>query len=125
MFGRMKDPVEGTATIVSCSAFTEPGLENNDRPGFEVTLEAQVVVVAEGLEPTAVHWVTNFPQSQLPLVEGQTLPVVVDRRNPKRLKLAPGFKEQAKAGAKRALDDAADADRRRAEELAARMRAAE
>ena len=44
----MKDPAEGTATVVGYEAFTTPGLENNTRPGFEVTLHAQVVVQAEG-----------------------------------------------------------------------------
>jgi hypothetical protein len=122
MFGHMKDPVAGTATVVSYEAFTEPGMASNQRPGFTVTFHAQVVVVAEGVEPTAVEWITNFPQSELPLPPNAQLPVIVDRHNPRHLKLADGFAKNAKAAAvaaEHAGDQAAGAQ---AAALAATMR---
>jgi len=122
MFGHMKDPVAGTATVASYEAFGTPGLSGDQRPGFEVTLDAQVVVQAEGLEPTAVHFVTNFPQSALPLFAGSVLPVVVDRKNPKRLKLAPEFATQAKQAAEESERATKQASRDQAEALAESMR---
>lgn len=122
MFGRMKDPVQGTATVVTYDAFTAPGLENNTCPGFEVTLQAQVVVQADGLEPTAVELITNFPQSELPLQPNSVLPVTVDRKNPKHVKLDPNFAKQAKSAAKQAAQDTTRTAHDQAEELAASMR---
>ncbi len=122
MFGHMKDPAEGTATVTSYQAFTTPGLENNARPGFEVTLHAQVVVQADGLEPTAVDFITNFPQSELPLRSGAVLPVTVDRKNPKHVKLDPNFVKQAKIGAEARLADVARSASDQAQQVAASMR---
>jgi hypothetical protein len=118
----MKDPAEGTATVVSYQAFTTPGLENNTRPGFEVTLHAQVVVQAEGLEPTAVEFITNFPQSELPLQNGAVLPVTVDRKNPKHLKLDHDFVKQAKIDAEGRLAAVAQSATDQARQVAVTMR---
>jgi hypothetical protein len=123
MLGHMKDPVDGTATVVSYEAFTEPGFENDTRPGFEVTLTAEVVVSAEGLQPTAVQLITNFPQSELPLGAGATLPVIVDRKNPKHVKLNPDFAKHAKQAAKEAVDRAGQAAHDQAQQLAESLRA--
>lgn len=122
MFGLMKDAAPGIARVVSYEAFTTPGQENNSRPGAEITLQAQIVVEAEGLEPTAVEWVTNFPLSALPLQPGASLPVTVDRKNPKRVKLDPQFTKRAKEAAKQQGGAAAEAARAQAEELAATLR---
>jgi hypothetical protein len=43
----MKDPVEGTAQIVSCTGYHGEGVMQNCR--------MQLVVEAEGIEPTAVE----------------------------------------------------------------------
>jgi hypothetical protein len=121
----MKDPAEGSATVTSYQAFTTPGMENNARPGFEVTLHAQVVVQADGLEPTAVEFITNFPQSELPLESGAVLPVTVDRKNPEHLKLNPSFVKQAKIDAEARLAQVARTSSDQAQQVAAAMRAGE
>jgi hypothetical protein len=123
MFGRMKDPAQGTATVVTYDAFTAPGIANDTRPGLQVTLQAQVVVQAHGLEPTAVELITNFPQSELPLQPNTVLPVTVDRKNPNRVKLDPNFAKQAKTAAKQAVQDTSRAAHDQAEDVAASMRA--
>jgi hypothetical protein len=119
----MKDPAEGTATVVSYQASTTPGLENNTRPGFEITLHAQVVVQAEGLEPTAIDFITNFPQSELPLQNGAVLPVTVDRNNPKHLKLDRDFVKQAKSDAEGRLAAVTQSAADQARQVAVTMRA--
>jgi hypothetical protein len=121
MFGHMKDPVPGTATVSDWKAITTPGSVGNQRPGFEVTLEAQVVVQADGLDPTVVQWITNFPQSELPLHAGSVIPVTVDRQNPKHLKLAPDFTQQAKQAAKQAEEAQGQRAREQAQRLAASL----
>lgn len=122
MFGHMKDPVLGTATVSDWKAVSGSGLAGVKRPGYEVTLEAQVVVEAEGLEPTVVQWITNFPESELPLHVGSVIPVTVDRRNPQHLKLAPDFAAQAKQAATEAQAAQAQQSRDQAQRLAASLR---
>jgi hypothetical protein len=106
MFGRMKDPFEDTATLVSY-------VETNACNEFDVVLIAQVIVQAEGLPPTAVEANPGIPLSQRPLAPGTAWKVRVDRKNPKHLKF---------------LSDQADADaqvtagRAEAEQIAAKMR---
>ncbi|MHB8694422.1 MAG: SHOCT domain-containing protein [Solirubrobacteraceae bacterium] len=104
----MKDPVEGTATLVSY-------VETNARNEFDVTVIAQVIVTADGIPPTAVEWITGIPHSQLPISPGRVWNVQVDRNNPKHLK----------ADTKQARQDgeaAHQAGRAEAEQLAASMR---
>ena len=122
MFGRMKDPVAGIATVSSYEAFVPPGLAGDQRPGFTVTFQAQVVVTAEGLEPTAVEWITNFPLSQLPLAPNAQVPVIVDRSNPKRIKLPDGYVKQAKQADLAAERSDLDAARAQAQALAEQMK---
>jgi hypothetical protein len=106
MVGRMKDPVEGAAILVSC-------VETNARNEFDVVLIAQVIVQAEGLPPTAVEANPGIPLSQMPIAPGTVWKVRVDRQHPKHLKF---------------LSDQADADapvtagRAEAEQIAAKMR---
>jgi hypothetical protein len=110
MFGRMKDPVEGTAQLVSY-------VETNARNEFDVTCIAQVVVQAEGLEPTAVEWIVGIPHSELPMDPGRTWRVRVDRKNPKHLKLDD-------SGEREAAEAAQESGRAEAERIAAEMRKA-
>jgi hypothetical protein len=106
----MKDPVEGTATLVS---YNETNLCNE----FDTTIHAQVVVTADGLEPTAVDAFFGIPNSQLPLMPGVVFDVRVDRSNPEHVQLLnDAKKDRAKAQA------ASDAGRAQAEQLAAQMR---
>jgi Short C-terminal domain len=78
MFGRMKDPVEGTATVVGYS-------EHHTQKGSDVVLDAQVIVQAEGLVPTTVDARPQIPQSWMPVKVGTEWPVRVDRAKPERL----------------------------------------
>jgi hypothetical protein len=78
MFGRMKDPADGTATVVSYS-------EHHEQKGGDVVLEAQVLVQADGLVPTTVDARPRVPQSWMPVKLGTVWPVRVDRAKPERI----------------------------------------
>jgi hypothetical protein len=78
MFGRMKDPADGTATVVSYS-------EHHEQKGNDVVLDAQVIVQADGLVPTTVDAHPRVPQSWMPVKLGTEWPVRVDRAKPERL----------------------------------------
>jgi len=80
MFGHMADPADGTATLVSY-------VETNAANEFDRVIVAQVVVQADGLQPTAVEWTVGVPNSSLPLESGHVWPVRVDRAKPQHLKL--------------------------------------
>ena len=108
MFGRMKDPADGTATLVS---YVETNVVNE----FDTVIIAQVVVEAEGLEPTAVEWTTGVPNSALPMDPGHVWPVRVDRAKPTRMKLDDERQEQQAQAAQ-------DAGRAQAERVAEAMR---
>jgi hypothetical protein len=100
MFGRMKDPVEGTATLVS---YNETNVQNE----FEMTLIAQVIVEGPGLPPTAVEIYPGVRPSQLPLPEGYIWKVKVDRAKPKRVKIledSDAGEEQRQAGKQKAAE---------------------
>jgi hypothetical protein len=79
MFGRMKDPVEGTATVVGYS-------ERHEQKGDRVVLNAQVIVEASGMASATVDAKPEIPASWMPVKTGTTWPVQVDRTNPSRLK---------------------------------------
>jgi hypothetical protein len=79
MFGRMKDPADGTATVVGYS-------EQHVQKGADVVLSAQVIVEAEGMAATTVDAKPEVPQSWMPVKTGTVWPVRVDRANPSRLK---------------------------------------
>lgn len=78
MFGRMKDPADGTATVVGYS-------EHHEQKGNDVVLHAQVMVQADGLVPTTVDARPQVPQSWMPVKLGTEWPVRVDRARPERL----------------------------------------
>jgi hypothetical protein len=79
MFGRMKDPVEGTATVIGYS-------ERHEQKGDRVVLDAQVIIEAPGMASATVDAKPEVPQSWMPVKTGTTWPVRVDRANPSRLK---------------------------------------
>lgn len=74
----MKDPVEGTAQIVSCTGYHGEGVMQNCR--------MQLVVEAEGIEPTAVEHNELVHNRKWPH-PGMVLPAKIDRANPKKVKL--------------------------------------
>lgn len=74
----MKDPVEGTAQIVSCTGYHGEGVMQNCR--------MQLVVEAEGIEPTAVEHNELVHNRKWPH-PGMALPAKIDRANPKKVKL--------------------------------------
>src|SRR3954464_6382933 len=80
MFGRMKDPADGTVTVVSYS-------EHHEQKGNDVVLDAQLMVQADGLVPTTVDAHPRVPQSWMPVKLGTEWPVRVDRANPERLRV--------------------------------------
>jgi hypothetical protein len=108
MFGRMKDPADGTATLVDY-------VETNTGNEFDTVVIAQVIVKAPGLEPTAVEWTVGVPHAELPMDPGRTWPVRVDRAKPSRLKLDDKRVEQEAEAAR-------DAGRAQAEQIAESMR---
>ncbi len=79
MFGgmKMKDPVEGTVQIVSCTGYHE---------GVMANCRMQLVVQAEGIEPTAVEHSELVHNKRWPH-PGMTLPAKIDRADPTRVKI--------------------------------------
>jgi len=104
----MKDPAEGTATLVSYGIYEQLVGGKND-----AVLQVEVVVQAPGLQPTAVEAVHTVRKWDLPLAPGTVWPVRVDRAKPERIKFLDEEADQ---------DAARDAGRAAAEELAERMR---
>ncbi len=86
MFGRRKNLVPGTATVVTYEVTHHSWLD---------TLQAQVIVQAEGLEPTSVELIAELPHSALPLPPNYVLPVIVNRKHPSNVKLDPHFAAEA------------------------------
>jgi hypothetical protein len=108
MFGRIKDPVSGTAQLVSYE-------ETNFRNEFDTTIVAQVIVKGDGVEPTAVESRISVPNSQLPLYPGDTWEVVFERSDPKQFKTVEPDSPQAAANHAAA--------QQQAQQLAEQMRA--
>ena len=90
---RMKDPVEGTAQIVSCTGYHE---------GVMANCRMQLVVQAEGVEATAVEHSALLHNRRWPR-PGMTLPATVDRADPTNFKVdfkaIPDSREQAQGSA--------------------------
>ncbi len=80
MFGglRMKDPVQGSAQVVSCSGHRGDRLMQNCR--------LQLVVRGDGVPAKAIehHGLVHRERWPSP---GMTLPVTVDRANPNRVRV--------------------------------------
>jgi hypothetical protein len=99
---RMRDPVRGQAQVVDSGRWGAPATWQNCR--------MQLVVTADGLPATHVQHNDVVPGDKLPTV-GSTLPVTVDRADPRRVKIL--WDEVESSGGDGA---------REAEELAAAMR---
>lgn len=97
----MKDPVEGTAQIVSCTGYHE---------GVMANCRMQLVVQAEGVEATAVEHSALLHNRRWPH-PGMTLPATVDRADPTRFKVDFG-----------AIPDSRESAQNSAEGIAASMR---
>lgn len=81
MFGRMKDPVHGTATLVS---YTETaGLGH-----ASLAVTAQIVLHAAGMEAQTVEVNVRVPQTESPLTAGDVWDVQFDRSEPSHVKFS-------------------------------------
>jgi hypothetical protein len=80
MFGglRMKDPVRGTAQVVSCTGHRGAALRQNCHMTLVVQAED---VPAKAVEHSGLVHFRRWPSP------GMTLPVTIDRANPERLKV--------------------------------------
>jgi hypothetical protein len=81
MFGQMKDPVDGTATLVS---YTETGGLHRGT----LAISAQVVLHAAGMEPQTVDVKVRVPHGELPLSAGEVWNVQFDRGDPTHVKFS-------------------------------------
>jgi Short C-terminal domain len=80
LFDRMKEPVRGTANVVSATTL-DAGKTGKD----ECTM--QLIVQADGLMPTSIsHRDGDTPVDRWPDA-GDVLPVTVDREKPERLRI--------------------------------------
>ena len=90
---KMKDPVEGTAQIVSCTGYHE---------GVMANCRMHLVVQAEGVEATAVEHSALLHNRRWPH-PGMTLPATVDRADPTNFKVdfkaIPDSREQSQGSA--------------------------
>jgi hypothetical protein len=75
MLGHMKDPVDGTATLVG---YTETGKRH--RASLEVL--AQLTLRAPGMEEIPADITLRIPHSELPIKLGQTWNVRFERTQP-------------------------------------------
>ena len=99
---KIKDPVDGTAQIVSCSGTSDHATHQ--------TCRMQLVVNVEGIEPFALDHTQILKVSRWPH-PGMSIPVTVSRSDPMNLRL--DFD---------AIPDWQDAGMDRAEQIAAAMR---
>jgi hypothetical protein len=79
MFGRMKDPVAGTANVVSATTL-DPSASGKESCAMEL------IVQGDGLTPTAVAFKDKVPVIRWPRA-GDVLPITVDRSNPEHLEI--------------------------------------
>ncbi|HEY6469765.1 MAG TPA: hypothetical protein VI434_08345 [Candidatus Dormibacteraeota bacterium] len=78
MFGKMKDPVDGTATLVS---YTE-----TSRHHASIAVTAQIVLHAPEIEPQTLYINVRVPETELPLTAGHVWNVQFDRSEPTHVK---------------------------------------
>jgi hypothetical protein len=100
--GGMEDPVRGTAQVVSASM--------NRGRGILQMCDVQLVVQAEGVQPTAVAYRGLVHRDRWPM-PGMVLPITVDRADPQHVDIEWDEVESSK-----------DRTRQSAENLAAMMR---
>jgi hypothetical protein len=95
MFKRMKDPVRGQAQVVSCSMCPDHSTYSN--------CSMQLVVSAQGVPATSLSKTDMVRADRWPS-PGMTLPVTVDRSNPKRVKVEWGEVESSRDRAEHDAD---------------------
>lgn len=81
MFRKMRDPVDGTATLVS---YTETGARHH----ASLAVSAQFVLHAAGMEPQTVEIKVCVPETELPLTVGEVWNVQFDRSEPTQVKFS-------------------------------------
>jgi hypothetical protein len=92
---RMKDPVVGTAQVVSASAYRGDGI-------FQMC-HMTLVIQAEGVEPFSVEKQGLVHNDKWPF-PGMTVPVKIDRANPSRYELLWDEVESHRDSARRTAD---------------------
>jgi hypothetical protein len=80
---RMKDPVDGSAQVVACVPHMPPGTNQMSGTNLKVRCTLTLVVSGPGIEAQQVEHEERLPLMAFP-VPGSHLPIVVDRRDPKR-----------------------------------------
>ena len=80
LFDRIKDPVRGSANVVSATAL-DPGQTSGSEP-----CAMELIVQGDGITPTPVAHRDKAPVLKWPRA-GDVLPVTVDRENPERLEI--------------------------------------
>ena len=103
MFGRMQDPVEGTATLVS---FVET--DHGHRLSSHVS--ARVMLHAPGMEPQAVDVSLRVPRAELPLAVGEVWNVKFDRAQPSNVKFTWAVSGELDDNSQREVDSELLAD---------------
>jgi hypothetical protein len=100
---KMKDPVNGTARVIN-----DGGLKATVSGAIRVPLD--LMVEADGVAAHLVHVVPRQPEAGKWPKIGQTLPVVLDRADPDRVKIlwdqVPGLMDGIKAREAQRLADA-------------------
>ena len=109
---RMKDPVEGTATIVTIDY--PHGAAYQDAQRY---VRLDCVVSGPGIEPVAIEHKCTVATSKVPAPKA-VLPVLIDRANPKRIMIHWDKVDSPDLSRK----DQRSANRRKAEEIASEMR---
>jgi hypothetical protein len=79
LFNKMKDPVGGTANVVSATTL-DAGASGKD------PCDMQLIVQADGLSPTTIEYHDKVPVIRWPRA-GDVLPVTVDRANPEHVEI--------------------------------------
>jgi hypothetical protein len=109
---RMKDPVDGTARVVTVEY--PHGAAYQDAQRY---VRLDCVVSGPGIEPIAIEHKCTVATSKVP-APNAVLPVLIDRANPKRIVIHWDKVDNPDLNRK----DQRSANRRKAEELAAEMR---
>jgi hypothetical protein len=96
VFGRMKNPVDGTATLVS---YTE-----TDHGHHSPRVNAKVMLHAPGIEPLSVDVSVRIPRAELPLAVGEVWHVQFDRSQPSHVKFAWAVSDELDSDSQREVD---------------------
>lgn len=96
MFGRMKDPVDGTATLVSYTG--------TDHGHHSPRVRAKMLLHALGMEPQSVDVSVRIPRAELPLAVGGVWNVQFDRSQPSHVKFAWAVSDELDSNSQREVD---------------------